>query len=283
LRELYEFRIPDTVASKYLSRDVGQTIGTVYYVRKVVVEPYSPIFATIRNAEQSLRSQGSFFFSSVTVQRKYTQRELDESELLTLVIDSMFEPAGEECGTVYDDAEACPLCHAPRRQVTDLMLDLRTVPRSKRAAVSIARNEIVFAEPLARRILDEALTGIAFRPVHHCGKARKQLPVFLQPWITSAPISAVPPTRFGNNVFDDDPDNEHRCPDGPVVGLNLLSELYVARSSWEGEDFVQTQQYVGIRRGLLNPRTILATSQHARRVIESAGRKGITFEVAHLV
>jgi hypothetical protein len=274
VKEIYQFRIPDDLASRYLPREVGETIGNILHVRKVITTPDSEEFACIRDADRELRSKGSFFFTSISVRRKYTRPELDGAELLTVEINAMFEPAGEECGTVYDDAASCSRCGAPRRQVSDLFLDLTSIPRSKNAAFSIARNEIVFAAGLAKRIHEERLTGVEFRPVHHWRQAKRVLPEFVQPWIVSSPISSASKTKFGNSIFDDDPDNLFRCPSGPVVGASRISELFVSRESWDRSDFVQTRQYVGIRRGLLNPHPILVVSQRTRRIIEAYGGRG---------
>ncbi len=282
MKETYEFRIPDEFAVQYLDRDVGELIGVVYYVRKVVTTPSDPLFAVIRDAQREQRARGSSFVSSVTVYRKYTKHELDSAELLTLMVHPMFEPAGEECGTIYDDSQACPRCHAPRRQVSDLSLDLTKFPRGKSAAVTIARSEVVFADGLAQLVRNANLRGIAFRPVRQCPPLRRSLPPYWQPQITSSPVSAAPETKFGYNIFDEDLGDTYRCPVGPVVGLHKLSELYIKRSTWDGSDFAETAEFIGVRQGLLNPFPLIVLSQRARRVLETMAR-GIKFEVVHLV
>jgi hypothetical protein len=89
--------------------------------------------------------------------------------LLQLIIRATFEPAGEECGTKYDEATACPLCGAGARQVSDLRLDLRKAPKSKHIAKTIAR-EWVVSQHLAELMLDAGLKGFELGPVRH--KAR---------------------------------------------------------------------------------------------------------------
>lgn len=286
MREILELRIPEDLARQYLPRDIGETIGDIVLVREVVVEPGDAVFGVIRETELALKRKGQFLLTSVRQCRHYSKQELDSAELLTLVIDPMFEPAGEQCGTLYDDSEACPLCLAPRRQASDLRLDLRAIPKSKGAAVSIARNELVFKDELCQAISRAALSGIEFRPVLHCKPpVRRAAPlVWWQPWLTSHPVPAAAQTKFGTSIFADEcQQDEYRCPNGPVVGLQLLSELYLTRAEWDGSDFVRTREYIGVRRGLLNPHQIVAVSQRARMIIESTRPKGIAFEVAHLV
>jgi hypothetical protein len=47
----------------------------------------------------------SFFGWRLT--RAYEKQEVDEAQLFRPIISSVFEPAGEQCGTVYDESSAC--------------------------------------------------------------------------------------------------------------------------------------------------------------------------------
>jgi hypothetical protein len=108
-------------------------------------------------------------------------------------------------------------------------------------------------------------------------------------WYQPVPVAhavevAVPPTHFGNNPSDDGVDPRYRCPRGHTYGLNLLSELWVKRQSWDGSDFVVTKTFTGSKgEGLLRPYRHLLVSQRLWRLLKDMGAKGFREEVAHTV
>jgi hypothetical protein len=108
-------------------------------------------------------------------------------------------------------------------------------------------------------------------------------PPWYQLTVMSAQADIVPPTRVANDPFDDDPGDEHRCPRGHLIGLNILSEVSIRAAARDASDFVSSRQYVGVRRGLLRPRRIILVSPRARTLLSSEGVRGASFEVAHLV
>jgi hypothetical protein len=101
--------------------------------------------------------------------------------------------------------------------------------------------------------------------------------------VITSPVKAAAPTRFGNDPFDDDPGGEYRCKPCGLAGLAILSELSIARPSWDGSDFAATAQLVGTRRGLLVPAPLVVVSPRVRTLFSEHGLKGAKFEVAHLV
>ena len=72
---------------------------------------------------------------------------MEKASIFLLFIIPLFEPAGEECGTKYDEAFACAQCSSGAKQVTDLFLDCRRIPKKKDAAVTFA-GEIVVSRVL---------------------------------------------------------------------------------------------------------------------------------------
>src|SRR5262249_22702448 len=99
-------------------------------------------------------------------ERSYTRAELARARLFQLRINAVFEPAGEQCGTAYDDSTACQHCGAGRRQVSDLILDLRKVPTTKDIARTIA-DEWIVSQRFAQLLLDAEISGFELRPVRH--------------------------------------------------------------------------------------------------------------------
>jgi hypothetical protein len=93
------------------------------------------------------------------VTRHYSTDELENAEILRLSISRVFEPAGEECGTRYADSEACAICGAGARQIGDLRLDLRRLPKGVNIARSIA-DEWVVDQRFAELITESRLSGV---------------------------------------------------------------------------------------------------------------------------
>ncbi len=114
---------------------------------------------------------------------------------------------------------------------------------------------------------------------------RSQLPVWYQIIPKSRPVSLVPPTRFGNDPFDADLLGEFRCPRGHTSGLQVLSELWVDRSSWDGADFCVTRELISYHPpdSLLYPVPLILISPRLRAVLKESMIKGFNTEVAHLV
>jgi hypothetical protein len=340
VRETVELRVRQENAARYLPPNTGVEDG--YGIRRVVVGTDEPLFGEIRRIHQRFRAKGEFFFSGWRYIRRYSRREVEGAALFYVWPKRVFEPAGEECGTQYDESAACPVCGAGATQVSELCLDLREAPRSADFAETIAGEQIVsqrFAEclhdaglrgfvlsrvrhkgryeddpvdlrsvPIGPEILRQADAAGAPHPTwsfwvwlnraenralwdkaveEHAALRREQsrrratsLPAWYQFTVTSPPVDICPPTRAGDDPFDEE--SYGRCPHGHVIGLNLLSEVTVSRGSVPDADVMITKQMVGVRRGLLRPRPLLLLSPKAWRAIEEAQLKGLAFEVAYV-
>lgn len=336
MREFAEFRVLEEFAHLLFRDDEGERLGTS--VRKVILSTDDPKYPQVGELKRSLRQrEGKFFFFGWKFVRKYHRQELDAARLFQLQL-SEFEPEGESCGTQFDESTACAHCGAGRRQISDLYLDLRKVPKSRDFTSTIAEEWIV-SERLAYLMTEAKLTGFTLAPVRHKAAYRydpwnpdkvpmqekwqriaeekglrpdsweylqwmlhemhkeyvamlerrdlkrppKELPRWYQLIVTSSAGRTVPPTRFGDGPFDDDPQGENRCPLGHVSGLNLLSEVSVSRSAWDGCDIAITDNLVGCRRGVLVPRPILLASPKFFRLLLANRIKKFRYEVAYLV
>lgn len=109
-------------------------------------------------------------------------------------------------------------------------------------------------------------------------------PRWYQLLINSQPIPiASPPSKFGINPFDDDAKDKFRCPQGHVLGLNLLSEVWIQRKDWDGSDVVATRESVGILQGLLVPTPLILISQRLWRLLEENEVSGYSVELARFI
>lgn len=166
MEEYTEFRIPEKQAKNFLDPDEGTLLGGT--VRKLRLNVRDPRYNQIGEIDRAFRDVGDRFFLGWEIRRKYTHAEIKQAELFQLDVTTIFEPPGELCGTVYDDTVACPVCGAGRKQISDLVLDLRRLPRKKHIACSIA-GELVISQRLAELLVDTDMTGFELRPVQHKG------------------------------------------------------------------------------------------------------------------
>ncbi len=167
MREIHEFRIKERYANRLFKDGEGKLLG--HSVRKIEISPDDPRFIEIGKMDNQIPQETdgrSHFFSSWGVSRKYSKEELRNAEMFHFISTAYFEPAGQECGTIYDESEVCPRCGAGAKQVSDLVLDLRKVPKSKDIASTIS-DEIIISERLAEALINTKITGIELLPVKH--------------------------------------------------------------------------------------------------------------------
>jgi hypothetical protein len=67
------------------------------------------------------------------------------------------------------------------------------------------------------------------------------------------------------------------------VVTEFLSEIYIQRDAWDGSDIAVTTSLFGQGRNLLRPTPLIIISQRVYRLLEAAGIKGFSVEVAHLI
>jgi hypothetical protein len=279
--ETFEFRIPEEDARAHLGPDVGITLGGS--VRKVDVPPSDPLFARIGEIDRAFRAKGSAFFTAWIPHRRYAAAELEAAEALQVTIKRLVEPAGEECGTVYDQTEVCQFCGMGERQVSDLILSAKALTKPKVLAIAkTLAGEIVVSSTFADVFQANGLAGAVFRPVRPKRDPSSAVPGWHQLCITSRPVTIMPPTRAGNGPFDDDREGRYRCPLSHTIGLNLLSELFISRADFDGADIAWTKQGVGVRRGLLRPERCLVVSPRFWRLATTHGLKGMGYEIAYV-
>jgi len=169
LVDLLKLRFPES------AKRVGGLMPEGMETIEVRVPLNSPKLEEIRDLIMTRRQQGIHEFTAFTIGhylRKYTVAELRNAEVLLLSIAPHFEPAGEECGTIYETL--CPYCNLGR-QVSDLILDLRRVPQHKDIVETIARVEWVVSSRFVQGITENRLSGAEFRPIFRVQEPHKTL------------------------------------------------------------------------------------------------------------
>jgi hypothetical protein len=102
MRETCELRVDEDFSGLLFAKHEGKRIGTS--VRKVELETNDPKFAEAGRLQTELRqTKGKPFFYGWHIRRYYSEAEYQAADLFHLSTSSTFEPAGEECGTKYDE------------------------------------------------------------------------------------------------------------------------------------------------------------------------------------
>ncbi len=284
MEELIELRVSEKHANLVFRDDEGQLLGSGI-TRKVVIRSDDPRIPKIVELQEELRTHHETLFGGAGFIRKYSAAELNSAEILNMGISRLFEPAGVDCGTVYDDAAACQVCGAGAPQVSELFLKLGSIPKSKDCAGSIAMVEDVVSQRFFDLVQENAVTGVKLpevrpRPTHRsrsresAAAARK----WYQFVVTSAPVDIVPPTRFGRIPFWE---LGPECPLGHYTGLWPLTEVTVDRAGWDGSDIFRSKQLFGVRGRILRPFPFVLITQRVYRLIVKSGMRGFKFHVAH--
>lgn len=293
MKETLELRINYDYANLLFKADEGENLGTS--VKVVELSKDDPRYNQIPIIEKQVKQKyDKAFFFGWEIKRKYSNKELKAATLLHLKIKTAFEPAGEECGTLYDETAACKVCGANRKQISPLTLKHGSVPK-KDIARTIA-GEVVVSEKFAAACKQRGLKGIVLEPiVFDKGTSNYfQLTATLQIELSQNTIAGIDPFNFSENSepieftvsggYQVKFDKEiYKCPKGHTIGLNLLSEPYVLNSQSIGEyDFFASKQKVGVKRGLLRPEPIYFCSQAFRKMIEEEKLSGLEFEVTNI-
>jgi hypothetical protein len=279
MRETCELRIDEAFAGLLFGPDDGKRISSS--VRKVELGTDDPKFAAAGRLQRELiETKGKAFFYGWRIRRHYTDVEYQAAQLFRLRSFAVFEPAGEEYGTKYDESTACAKCGAGANQISDLFLPWNRIPKGKHFAKTIA-GEIVVSRRVVELFRKHAITGAVFRDV----RARPSSSAVSKEWFQLIPqvsnIEVISPTKTGNGPFDQDPNDECRCSRGDLIGLNLLSEVWID-SHYSTADIVASKQFVGCRRGLLRPERMYFIAPKLWRLLNDEKLKGVKFEIAHV-
>lgn len=280
MREIAEFRVDERFASMLFAESEGKRVGSS--VRQIELETTDPRFAQVGRLQRELREkEGKPFFYGWNLKRKPSSQELRQASLFSLRVTAVFEPAGEERGTKYDESSSCPNCGAGAKQTGPLILDARRIPKGKDIAKTIA-GEVVVSRRATELFERHGITGVTLSPVRMNAASSAESKDWFQLTVQSAEAEIVAPTRVGIDPFDDDPHGEGRCPLGDLLGLNLLSEVTIRAATRGDADFVSSRQFIGVRRELLRPERVILVSPKVWKLIESEKLKGCEVEIARL-
>ncbi len=259
------------------------------------ISPSDPLFDEIKDLDFRFRKSGDLFYLSAQNIRTYSKTELEAAKILQFYAKSVFEPCGEDCGTVYDESIACEFCGAYAKQVGPLRLKRSSIPK-KDIACSIG-DEMIFSQRFVDAFEKNNLKGAIFEQV----LSGKNQSGFCQIVPNIKPLNVSSETIVKADVFNDFPKYEdytwvdnfnkqragrvyYHCPKGHLLGGNLISEVFVENDeNLAGNDLLLTKQLLGIRRGVFRPYPIHLCSQQFRQMVLKESLSGFVFQVAHIV
>jgi hypothetical protein len=274
-----ELRLPEAKANTVLLAEEGERIAGI--ARRVIYPLDDERLGKIGRLHREMKARGESLITSWSIRREYSPSEIERAEMLHLIIAPTLEPAGEECGTVYDESVACELCGAGRTLHPPLRLDTRKFGSDISVARTIAGDEVICSEQIAKVIGRLGRETINLTPVETTSTEIRSWSA-LSPNKRGASAQVLATTQFGIDPFDFDDDGIYRCPRGHVAGLNLLSELWIARTSVSGADITFSDVFVGTKRGLLRPYHLIMISSPLWKEIRAEGASGCSVEVVHL-
>ncbi len=288
MKEIVEFRIQNKYADLLLDHDEGKrnSSNTVIFISK---EDFK--YKKINELQKHIREKyGDYFFLYSNIKRHYNKRELEKALLFNVIVKSMFEPAGEECGTIYDESQACDICGANRKQDGSLILKSGSIP--KKDISRTISDEIVVSEKFVSAFKQRDLKGADFETIFLTKNKNKRAENYYQLRVTHE-IELSKETVAGINVFDfseycdlkgvEVKKEIYKCPNEHTIGLNLLSEAYVLDSPLiKNYDLFFSKQKVGVRRGLLRPKSLLLCSRAFKNMVCEEKLTGFDFEIANI-
>ena len=302
MKEYLELRIIREYESPLFKENDGVNLSDC--VKKVKIDTSMPIFEELRKHNETVRKSGGLLFAGWRYKREYTEEEIKNARFFLMILTRHFEPAGEECGTVYDEAQACPICKSGAKQLSPLRLKRSSIPHTDIATTIAGGEEIVVSERFVQLVKEHQLTGIDFAPIMSNSKWEKPLNYYQVRPLHYLEFSEK--TQFGHNPFDlserfPQYTSEHQRPDGTIyqetqpeiilkcprgdnAGDHILTEAFIKENPiLNSVDFFASKQTIGARMGLHRQRHLLFCSNRMMQLIKKNKLKGFDFEIAHIV
>ena len=302
MKEIVEFRIIMRYAHLLFRDDEGTNLGDS--VKVVRIDKNDPRFNAIGELQKKARENNALFFTCFDYKRSYTETEINNAEWFLMFRTRHFEPTGEECGTIYDESSACPICGSGAKQLSPLKLKRSSIPKADMAESIAWGDETIVSERFVNMVKDNNLKGMDFEPViSSANRGQKlnyyqvrpqcyldfskktvfgQTPFNLSGEFPGCTLEGVQPD--GTLVKKVIPPEIYKCPNGDNMGLRILSEVYIKTSPiLDDLDFFASKQTVGGRGGVIRQHHLFFCSNRMMRLIKENNLKGFKFEVAHIV
>lgn len=162
LKVQIEYRISEELAPSVFGRGEGKALANgEFNLRIVKLDEDDFRLNALRRLY--LKNKGRGFYGW-KIDRRYSGAEIQRAKLHLLQIKAGILPTGEECGTVYNDTEMCPLCGAGRVQVSPLRLRLTNAPKRAEIA-STWGGETIISSRVVQLLIEAGATGWGIGPI----------------------------------------------------------------------------------------------------------------------
>ena len=275
MKEFVEFRIRMEYAHLLFRDDEGTNLGDS--VKVVRIDKNDPRFNAIGELQKKARENNDLFFTCFDYRRSYTETEINNAEWFQMFRTRHFEPTGEECGTVYDESSACPICGSGAKQLSPLRLRRSSIPKADMAETIAWADETIVSERFVKMVKDNKLKGVDFEPVISSANRGQKLNFYqIRPQYY---LDFSEKTVFGKDPFH----LSGECSNGDNIP-DILSEAYMRSNPvLKDLDFFASRQTVGGRGGLIRQHHLFFCSNRMMKLIKDNNLKGFKFEVAHIV
>lgn len=275
MKEIVEFRIIMRYAHLLFRDDEGTNLGDS--VKVVRIDKNDPRFNAIGELQKKALENNTIFYSCYEYKRFYSEAEITNAKWFQMFQTRHFEPSGEECGTVYDESSACPICGSGAKQLSPLKLKRSSIPKADMAVTIAWGDETVVSERFVNLVKDNSLKGMDFEPVISSANRGQKLNYYqIRPQFyldfSKKTVSGKDPFHLSGG-----------CPNGDNIP-DILSEAYIRSNPvLEDLDFFASRQTVEGRVGVIRPSRLFFCSNRMMRLIKENNLKGFKFEVAHIV
>jgi hypothetical protein len=168
LKAAIEYRIAEEHARSVFRPEEGRVVsGAVRLVRLDADDPRVDELARIYSQH---RGRG---FYGWKLHHRSTPSEIRDAKLQLFQIKTGILPTGEECGTVYDDRDMCPLCGVGRVQESALRLRLTNAPKRSEIARTWG-GEMIIAARVVRLLIDAGTAGWGLGPVQRSKRGQEE-------------------------------------------------------------------------------------------------------------
>jgi hypothetical protein len=275
MKSYADIRLSEQWASAHLSPYIGEPMPMAPTIRQIKLDVTDP---RVDELAMKLRTAPVF---SANVCHEYEPEEIADAEILLLIFKKMVETYGAQWGTEYDDSRMCPKCGFGRAQVSELRINCDKFPNCD-FLLTAAYDEWLVSERVAELVRKHGLTGCELKPIANCGRKRK-LQTWFQFVVTERSGRAVAPTHFGMDFLNEDTRGEYTCVEHSHSGLNLLSQLSIARNSKPTTDVARTTNRVGRLAGWSVPYPMFLVSPRFGDLLSDDDLKGYELAPVNLV
>src|ERR1700733_7350090 len=99
MKELIELRVNYDYAHLLFNENEGKNINGSVKIIELLKD--DPRYNEIAFLAEKLKTEGKSLFFGWKIKRTYSKQEINRAKLFYVKMRSVFEPSGEECGTLY--------------------------------------------------------------------------------------------------------------------------------------------------------------------------------------